>query len=70
MEFNSIEYICFLAVVFVVFQLAGQKIRLPLLLAASYFFYGCWNVKYTFLIVGITLASYLSALGIDRKSVV
>ena len=68
MEFNSIEYICFLAVVFVVFQLAGQKIRLPLLLAASYFFYGCWNVKYTFLIVGITLASYLSALGMERYS--
>jgi len=66
MEFNSIEYICFLAIIFFVFQIAGQKMKLLLLLAASYFFYGCWNVKYTFLIIGITLISYLSALGMER----
>lgn len=66
MEFNSIEYIVFLAVIFILFQLMKQKVRLPLLLAASYFFYGCWNIKYTFLIISVTLISYISALCIEK----
>lgn len=66
MEFNSIEYIIFLAIVFILYQFLNPKLRLVLLLLASYVFYGCWNVKYTFLIIGITLASYISACGILR----
>ena len=54
MEFNSVEYIIFLAAVFIIYQFINQRLRLILLLVASYVFYGCWNVKYSFLIVGIT----------------
>lgn len=66
MEFNSVEYIIFLAAVFIIYQFINQRLRLILLLVASYVFYGCWNVKYSFLIVGITLASYISGYGMQR----
>lgn len=68
MEFNSIDYIVFLAGVFVLYQFINQKARLVLLLCASYYFYACWNVKYTFLIIGITLFSYLVSIFIERYS--
>lgn len=68
MEFNSIEYILFLITVFVIYQFINRKQQLILLLAASYFFYGCWNAKYTILIVGVTIVSYFSALLIKRYS--
>lgn len=68
MEFNSIDYIIFLASVFILYQFVNQKARLALLLCASYYFYACWNVKYTFLIIGITLLSYFAAIFIGRYS--
>ncbi len=69
MEFNSVEYIIFLAVVFILYQFMNQRLRLILLLLASYVFYGCWNVKYSFLIVGITLVSYISGHGFFSEAI-
>lgn len=36
------------------------------MLIASYYFYMCWNVKYTLLILTITVVSFLTAIGIDK----
>jgi D-alanyl-lipoteichoic acid acyltransferase DltB (MBOAT superfamily) len=33
-----------------------------LLLAASYYFYMCWNVRYALVLIGVTLTTYMSGL--------
>lgn len=68
MEFNSIEYIFFLAFVFFLFYFLDKRWQSVLLLAASYVFYSYWNVKYLFLIVGITLISYETAKLISKNT--
>lgn len=69
MAFNSIQYGIFLVVVFFGFwalaRPALNRVRLWLLLAASYFFYGNWNYKYLALIVGVTLVNYAAGVAID-----
>ncbi|MDR0898106.1 MAG: MBOAT family protein, partial [Oscillospiraceae bacterium] len=48
-----------------------KKIRYLWLLAASYFFYGCWNATYALLMLASTAITYASGLAIDafrRKS--
>lgn len=67
MEFNSIEYIFFLVFVLLLFYLLNSKWQRIVLLAASYFFYSYWNVKYLFLIIGITLISYEAAKLMDKN---
>ncbi len=71
MSFASPVFIVFFAVV-----LAGaailQKARSPrprqvFLLLASYFFYGWWDWRFCFLLLFVTVASYLTALAKDSK---
>src|SRR3989304_2975570 len=69
MAFNSIQYGIFLVVVFFGFwalaRPAWKGLRLWLLLAASYFFYGSWNYKYLALIVGGSFINWAAAAGMD-----
>ena len=51
MTFNSIEFLIFLPIVLAVYHMATHRIQNRLLLAASYFFYGWWDVRFLFLIV-------------------
>jgi D-alanyl-lipoteichoic acid acyltransferase DltB (MBOAT superfamily) len=48
MLFNSLPYAIFLLAVFGVFWAVSGKQRTThlLLLAGSYFFYGCWNIEH------------------------
>ena len=41
MNFNSLEYLLFLPVTLALYFLAPVKVKNPLLLAASFFFYAC-----------------------------
>jgi D-alanyl-lipoteichoic acid acyltransferase DltB (MBOAT superfamily) len=61
MVFNSAEYLLFLPAVFLAFRLGPASWRIPLLLAASYFFYGWWDYRFLGLIVLSTVVDYLSA---------
>ncbi len=67
MFFNSMEYLIFLPVVFAVYYLIPAKLRYLWLLAASYFFYSRWNAKYTLLLLGVTVITYLVGLLQERK---
>lgn len=58
MLFNSFTYAIFLPVVFAVYWALPHRYRWMLLLAASYYFYMSWNVKYTLLILATTVVSY------------
>jgi D-alanyl-lipoteichoic acid acyltransferase DltB (MBOAT superfamily) len=71
MLFNSIGYLLFLPIVLLVYFILPKKIRYLWLLAASYFFYGCWNATYALLMLASTMITYASGLAIDafrRKS--
>jgi D-alanyl-lipoteichoic acid acyltransferase DltB (MBOAT superfamily) len=51
MLFNSIEFMIFLPLVFLLYWSLGRKAQNQLLLVASYFFYGWWDWRFLSLIV-------------------
>lgn len=66
MLFNSMAYAVFLPIVFVMYWAFPHRLRWPLLLAASYYFYMSWNAKYIVLIFFTTLVSYMAARMLER----
>ena len=66
MNFNSFEFLIFLAIVLVLYFVLPHKFRWIMLLIASYYFYMSWNASLVFLIFGTTLVSYLAALFMER----
>ena len=62
MLFNSFSYIIFLPAVCILHWVLPHRYRWMLLLAASYYFYMCWNPAYAVLILAATAVSYVSAL--------
>lgn len=66
MSFNSLEFLVFLPVVVAVHWLLPHRLRWLLLLAASWLFYFWWDLRAGFLLVGITLLTWLCGLGIAR----
>ncbi|KGO92530.1 MBOAT family O-acyltransferase [Flavobacterium subsaxonicum] len=67
MLFNSIQFALFLPVVFILYWfLARNSYRQQniLLLAASYFFYSCWDWRFLFLLLFSTLLDYAAGLQI------
>lgn len=66
MLFNSLAYAVFLPCVFILYWVLPHKIRWPLLLAASYYFYMSWNAAYVMLIASTTLVSYVCAICVEK----
>ena len=66
MLFTTFSYIIFLPAVCLLYYLLPHRFRWALLLAASYFFYGCWNVKYTLLMLTSTVITFASGVLMDR----
>ena len=68
MLFNSIEYLFFLPIVFAVYWLLRNHLKLQNLFVvlASYVFYGWWDYKFLLLIAFTSLCSYASGLLIHR----
>ena len=67
MLFNSIDFAFFLPIVFLLYWFVAQrnlKFQNCLILAASYFFYGCWDWRFLFLIITSTTVDYLVGLGL------
>ncbi len=62
MLFNSLRFLLFFPVVVLIYFLIPKKVRWVWLLAASYYYYMCWNAKYALLLAGTTLVSWLSGL--------
>ena len=67
MLFNSISYLLFFPLVVVFYFLLPGKLKKSFLLAASLFFYSCWNVKYTLLMVLSILVTYATGLLLDKS---
>ena len=78
MTFNSVTFLVFFVVVSFLllitkidFRIEKEKIiyiRQIVLLIASYIFYGWWNWKCTFLMLGLTYIAYWSASKIDKTN--
>ncbi len=66
MLFNSFQFLVFFPVVVFVFFTLPPKFKKYWLLAASYFFYMCWNAKYALLLLTSTIVTYLSGIFIDK----
>jgi alginate O-acetyltransferase complex protein AlgI len=67
MLFNSINFALFLPVVFVLYWFVTNrslKAQNILLLAASYFFYACWDYRFLFLLIFSTLLDYYTGIRI------
>ena len=58
MFFNSFEYLLFLPTVLAVYWLVSHRNQNILLLAASYFFYGCWDWRFLSLIIISTVVDF------------
>ena len=78
MIFTSIEFLFFFATVLLIIGLLSvpatvkcfgaeklAQIRRYVLLIASYFFYGWWDWRFCFLLFGLTLVAYFTALHIE-----
>ena len=68
MLFTSVEFLMFAAALLVLYYVVPRKCQWPLLLAASYIFYGLADVKYLIYIAVVTLTSYLTALRMGEMS--
>lgn len=68
MSFNSLEFLLFFPVVAALFFSQSRKLRWPLLLAASYFFYMSWRPAYVFLILASTAVDYVAGLGMQAAT--
>lgn len=65
MLFNSLNFAIFLPIVFIIYWLLNKqelKFQNILLLASSYFFYGCWDYRFLFLLIFSTLLDFYTGL--------
>lgn len=69
MLFNSLAYMIFLPVVFLLYWKTPFKFRTPLLLIASYVFYMYWKWEYGLLILGLTALNYFLGFWVERATV-
>jgi alginate O-acetyltransferase complex protein AlgI len=67
MSFISWQYFIFLPIIIMAYWLLLARWRLLLLLAASYFFYGCWDVRFLALVLATTVIDYNCGLAIDGR---
>ena len=66
MFFNSQAYLLFFTVVFALYwSLPAQRLRVYLLLAASYFFYACWSRELALIVAATTVMDYVLARLMD-----
>lgn len=66
MLFNSTQFIIFFPIVVLLYFIVPKKIRVYVLLLASYVFYMGWSAKYALLIAASTIITYISGLMLDR----
>jgi alginate O-acetyltransferase complex protein AlgI len=69
MLFNSLEFALFLPIVFAVYwglAKVGLRAQNALLLSASYFFYGCWDPRFLFLLMFSTLLDFYTGHQIQK----
>lgn len=69
MLFNSLSFAIFLPIVFGLYWLLHGKLRWQniMLMAASYYFYACWDWRFLFLLAFSTFLDYYTGLRIEKS---
>ena len=62
MLFNSLHYLVYFPLVVLGYFACPPRLRWVVLLTASYYFYMCWRIEYTLMLVFITVLDYWAAL--------
>lgn len=65
MTFNSIDFLLFFPIFIVLYYLFPIRWRSYVLLAASYYFYACWNPRFLLYLIPITMITYFLAIGME-----
>lgn len=65
MLFNSLNYLLFFPIVVALYFFLPPRAKRGFLLAASLFFYSCWNVKYTLLMVLSIVITFVTGIGVE-----
>ncbi len=65
MLFNTAQFFLFLAAVLILFYASPRAVRKYILLAASYFFYASWNLKFLALLLTLTAIDYSAGLALE-----
>ncbi len=66
MSFDSIHYLLFLPTIYLLYRLLPHIGQNRMLLAAGYYFYGCWDVRFLALIMLSTAVDFSAGLLIER----
>lgn len=69
MLFNSLDFLLFFPVAFLIYRLLPHRFRWILLLIASYYFYMSWRVEYAVLILFSTVVDYYAAIFMEKEEV-
>lgn len=70
MLFNTIDFAIFLPVVFILHWMAAHdrpRLQNTILLLASYFFYSCWDWRFSLLLAFSTLLDYSTGIAMTRS---
>lgn len=70
MLFNSIAFLIFLPIIFILYWCVfnkNYKFQNMLLLAASFYFYGCWDWRFLFLLIFSIGLDYFSGIQIENS---
>ncbi len=72
MLFNSIEFAFFLPIVFAIFWIFKEKVKIQniILLIASYVFYGWWDYRFLSLIALSSFVDYIIGVSLEKEVVV
>ena len=65
MQFDSFDFFVFFPIVLAIYFVVPKKVRTYWLLAASYFFYICWNPAFSILLLASTVTTFLCGFFID-----
>ncbi len=66
MLFNSLAFLLFFPVVFLIFHCIPKRAKTIWLLLCSFYFYMCWSAKYTLLLLFSCVVTYGCGLAISR----
>jgi D-alanyl-lipoteichoic acid acyltransferase DltB (MBOAT superfamily) len=66
--FNSLDFLIFFPIVYLVYLLLPFRMQNGWLLLASYFFYACWDYRFVALLIGSTSVAYFCSLVMVRTS--
>ena len=67
MLFNSLSFLIFFPICIALYRIMPRKSRVYLLLAASIYFYMCWNVSYVALLLISIVVTYSAALVLEKQ---